>query len=352
MIESTDFKIDYSIRGTTLELFQTFRPDVIESFQSLVKTGAVELLGETYYNSLSWLYSKKEFTYQVKKHSLLVKGLFNIQPSVFRNAEFVFNNELARHVAAMGFNGIVCEGLDRLLNGNTLNQAYSSPGLEWFSLILRNRSRSDDIAFRFGETSWNEYPLTVEKYASSVHRYTDSSNLTLFMDYETFGVHKKKDTGIFNFLENLLVGILADKTWAFRLPSEVLDICDPKAIYDVKETISWNDDKAASCVCCENAMQNNMLKKVYSLETKVNYNGNNMELNWWRQLQSADHFYYMSKTDRFPQDAYGQQNPFESPKAAYKNYLNIITDFELKLIHEGLSLFRGQQQNTINTSLY
>ncbi len=352
LIRKGNFKIAFSISGTTLELFQTFRPDVIESLQSLVQTGAVEILSETYYNSLSWLYSKKDFRLQVEKHASIIRELFGITPAVFRNTEFVYNNELAAFIAAMGYKGIVCEGLDRLLKGSSLNQVYHPPGTDNIGLLLRNRSLSDDIAFRFGQEQWSEYPLTADKYAQWVHAHTDACNISLFMDYETFGTHKKKSSGIFDFLGNLPSALLSDKKWSFVTPSEALEHCDPKAVYDVAETISWNDDKAASCVCCENTMQNNMLKKIYSLEYKVNSNGNEMEQNWWRQLQSADHFYYMSETDRFPGDIYGQQNPFESPEDAYKNYRNIITDFEIKLIHKGLSVFREQQQYTINTSLY
>ncbi len=55
------FKVSYSISGTALELMLQYRPDVIASFQQLVNTGAVEILAETYYNSLSFLYSKNEF---------------------------------------------------------------------------------------------------------------------------------------------------------------------------------------------------------------------------------------------------------------------------------------------------
>ena len=346
------FKLAFSISGTAIELLHAHRPDVLASFQQLVATGCVELLAETYYNSLSWLYSKKEFGYQVKKHAALITRVFGVEPHVLRNTELIYNNQLAVVAQEMGYKGILCEGLEKILQGRTPNQTYAAPGTGDFGLLLRNVSLSDDIAFRFDDPYWNEQPLTAGKYAGWIHSHTDACTINLFLDYETFGIHKKSATGIFEFLEYLPEEILKDDQWGFVTPSAALQVCYQKDIYDVPKTISWKDKDIESCVWCENMQQNNMLKKIYSIENMVHSNGDKDARGWWGQLQSADHFYYMSATGRTANDSYQELNPFESAEAAYKNYVNIITHFEIMLIEQGLSKFRGNHHYLTNTSLY
>jgi alpha-amylase len=346
------FKLAFSISGSTIELLQLYRPDVIDSFRQLTETGCVELLAETYYNSLSWLYSKKEFQYQVEKHSTLIQKTFGLAPAVLRNTELIYNNDLARFAAGLGYKGILCEGLEKILQGRSPNHIYAAPGNGDFGLLLRNVSLSDDIAFRFDDEQWSEHPLTADKYASWIHSHTDASSINLFMDYETFGIHKKTGTGIFEFLENLPIEVMKDDNWNFTTPAETLKACYPKDIYDVPETISWKDKEIECCVWCENTMQNNMLKKIYSLENMLQKNGTSTDRLCWGHLQSADHFYYMSDAGRMAHDAYHAFNPFDSAEAAYKNYLQIITGFEIKLIEHGLAKFNGEHHYLKNTSLY
>ena|SRR5450432_801879 len=346
------FKLAYSISGTTLELLMKYRPDVIKSFQLLAKTGCVEFLAETFYNSLSWMYSKKEFQSQVEKHGALIKELFGMEPVVFRNTELIYDNELAAFIAGMGYKGIICEGIERILQGRNPNQLYIAKGSKNIRLLLRHVSLSDDIAFRFGSDHWNEHPLTAEKFAGWIHAHKDACNVNILVDYETFGIHKTHDTGIFDFLQKLPEAIMSDENWQFTTPSEALAACSANDEYNIEETISWKDKEIECCVWCENTRQNNMLKKIYSLENMVHKNGNEAEINQWRQLQSADYFYYMADNSRTADDAYQYLNPFASPEDAYKNYVNIITDLEIKLIEKGLSKFKDENRHTINPSLY
>ncbi len=101
-----EFKISFSLSGVFLEQALAFAPEVIESFQKLVKTGQVEILEETYYHSLAFLYSKEEFRQQVSQHRLLIQQLFNYTPQVFRNTELIYNNDLALEIESMGYQGI------------------------------------------------------------------------------------------------------------------------------------------------------------------------------------------------------------------------------------------------------
>lgn len=327
------FRISFSISGTVLELFMRHRPDVIQSFKELAATGCIEFLSETYYHSLSSLRSSTEFQRQIIKHTELVKRLFGQEPVVFRNTELIHNNKIAKIVAGIGIKGIICEGVERILQGRSMNQVYTAPGLESykedFALLLRNASLSDDIAFRFDDTNWNEHPLTADKFADWLASHPAADEvINLFMDYETFGIHKKKETGIFDFLQSLPSVVLKKEHLKFALPSEVINERFPKDIYDVPETISWKDKSETNCVWCENVMQNNTLKKIYSIEKMVTGDDDESTMDIWGRLQAADYFYYMS--EKKIEGKYA--SPFSTAAETFRHYTNIITDFEIMLI--------------------
>jgi alpha-amylase len=347
------FKINFSFSGVVLELMERYRPDVLRSFQRLVATGNVEILGETCYHSLSSLHSKTEFEEQVRKHKDMIRSVFKKEPVVFRNTELIYNNKLSRQVADMGFKGLLCEGVEKILKGRSVNKIYEAPCLNDFGLLLRNARLSDDIAFRFDDGNWQEHPLTAEKFGQWLHSHpADTSVINLFMDYETFGSHKKKSSGIFDFLKALPAAVLENRNFVFSTASEALDLHLPNDIYDVSQTISWEDQPAATCVWSENVMQHNTLGKIYSLEKMVKQSGCENFLSTWRRLQSADHFYYMSCLE--DKDAsHKYQNPFATAEDAFRNYNNIITDFEISLIRHGLQTVKKQSSwRSVAASLF
>lgn len=342
------FKISFSISGIVLELFQQYRPDVIRSFKKLAATGCIEFLAETYYHSLSSLYSVTEFQRQIQKHAELIKSLFGMQPVVFKNTELIHNNRIASSIGELGFKGILCEGVERILKGRSCNKIYAVPDYEEPALLLRNATLSDDIAFRFGDPNWSEHPLTADKFADWLHQHQPANTdvINLFMDYETFGVYKKEETGIFQFLEFLPAAVLKNEGFRFSTPSEVLDSHYPKDSYDVSQTISWEDQSNASCIWCENVMQNNTLKKIYSIQNLVLQSTDERDADIWGRLQSADYFYYMA----VPAVAATRQvlslqhkhagkyfNPGTTPQEVFRHYTNLVADFEISLIRKAIA---------------
>ncbi|MEO6454642.1 MAG: glycoside hydrolase family 57 protein [Ginsengibacter sp.] len=341
---SGNFKISYSISGTTLELLLKYRPDVIRSFKRLADTGCVEMLGETYYHSFCYLRSGKEFQRQVNKHFDLVDDIFGLKPKVFRNTELIYDNHLSNVISSLGFEGILCEGVQKLLSGRTPNKLYAAPGIQKdFSLLLRNARLSDDIAFRFGDEQWDGHPLTASTFAEWINAHPqDTEVINLFMDYETFGIHKKKESGIFDFLKALPDHILTDTSFTFNMPSEVIKTCRATDIYNIQNTISWEDSSTDDCVWNENVMQNNALKKIYSLENIVLKSNDERIKDIWGRLQSADYFYYMADGSN-RENSFQNFKPFETPKEAFKYYMNIVTDFEISLIEKELKKSIRQQ---------
>lgn len=345
------FKVNFSLSGTMLQLLTNYRPEVIESFRVLIATGCVEILAETFYHSLSSLHSTPEFSRQVAMHRNLVSELFGLEPAVFRNTELIHNNSMAHIIKEMGLAGILCEGSERLLNGRSANHIYSTPG-NTTPLLLRNSRLSDDIAFRFDDSNWSEHPLTAGKFAEWIHSHPEVDEvINLFMDYETFGIHKPAGSGIFEFLQNLPGKVLANKRFAFSTATDAINNFSAKDIYDAPRTISWNDKNKECCVLCENVMQNNMLKKIYSLQKMVLKNGDQQLIELWGLLQTADYFYYMSDT-RCRDNDHSYLNPFNSPEDAYRNYTAIVTDFELLLIQKGLSAFNYSHYDSPAGMLY
>jgi len=332
------FKISFSISGIVLELFQQHRPDVIRSFKKLAATGCVEFLAETYYHSLSALYSAAEFQRQILKHAVLIKSLFGLAPAVFKNTELIHNNRIALLTAELGLKGILCEGVERILKGRSCNRVYAIPGHDEPALLLRNATLSDDIAFRFGDPNWSEHPLTSDKFAEWLHRHNSENTqvINLFMDYETFGAYKNEETGIFEFLKTLPVAVLRNEAFSFSTPSEVISVHYPKDVYDVSQTISWEDQSNASCVWCDNVMQNNTLKKIYSIRNLVLQSSDEKDADIWGRLQSADYFYYMAEDSR-KQKVNKYFNPFASAREVFQHYTNLVADFEISLIRKAIN---------------
>ena len=326
-----EFKISYSFSGVILEQLEKFAPEVIESFRQLVKTGNVEILDETYYHSLAFLYSKKEFKEQVVLHNKKIKSLFNYSPKVFRNTELVYNNELAKAVEEMGYKGVLAEGADHILGWRSPNFVYKPKGAD-IPLLLKNYKLSDDIAFRFSEKSWKEFPLTIEKYSNWVNGINGNGNVVnLFMYYETFGEHQWSSTGIFNFLKSLPGEILKNKDNNFMTPSEVIKNYKPVAELDIPDVISWADVERDLSAWLGTKMQQSSIKKIYELEPKIKEQKNKKILEEWRKLQISDHFYYMCTKWFNDGDVHKYFNPHDSPYEAFINYMNIFSDLNTKL---------------------
>jgi alpha-amylase len=322
------FRVSYSISGTALEQFERYAPEVLASFKDLVDTGCVEILGETYYHSLSFLYSKEEFQRQIKKHSDKVKSLFGVTPKVFRNTELIYNNDVAWHINEMGYKAILCEGVDRVLNGRSPNFVYSA-AYSGIKCLLKNYKLSDDIAFRFSNKQWVEHPLTAPKFANWVHQVAGSGEvINLFMDYETFGEHQWADSGIFEFLDHMPWEVMKHPDFDFRTPSEVVDSYYPKGVYDVPYFTSWADEERDLSAWLENPMQGEAIRRIYNLEQKIKEKGKNGLIDVWGKLQTSDHFYYMSTKFWNDGDVHKYFSPYDTPFDAYINYMNVLTDFE------------------------
>ena len=326
------FKVSFSISGTALDQFEAYAPEVIQSYRELMATGCVEMLSETYTHSLSFLYSPEEFRAQVRQHDDRIEELFGVRPVVFRNTELIYNNALARTVEDMGYKAILAEGADHVLGWRSPNFLYRPAGCDKLKLLLKNYSLSDDIAFRFSNHQWPEFPLTADKFTNWAQAAVASGNIiNLFMDYETFGEHQWETTGIFQFMEALPDYILRLPGFGFVTPSEAADRYDPVADLDVHNFMSWADAERDLTAWLGNDMQHDAIEAVYRLEPKIRQLNNPGMLRTWQRLQTSDHFYYMCTKWFADGDVHSYFTPYGTPYDAYINYMNVLADFSLRL---------------------
>jgi len=326
------FKLAFSISGIAIDQFETYAPEVIDSFRQLADTGNVEFLSETYAHSLVSLKDKDEFTRQVDEHKEKMVELFAQEPQVFRNTELIYSDEIGAMVAEMGYRGMITEGAKHVLGWKSPNFVYTNAIKPRLKVLLKNFKLSDDIAFRFSNKEWPEYPLTTGKFVKWLNKIDKKDEtINLFMDYETFGEHQWADTGIFEFLRAFPETVLNNSDYTFSTPSEVIRDAQPVGSIHVPNPISWADEERDLTAWLGNPLQEQAFRKLYSLLQRLRSIDHDILKKDFRYLQNSDHFYYMCTKFFSDGEVHSYFNPFDTPYEAFINYMNILSDFEIRL---------------------
>ena len=324
------FKCSFSITGSAIEQFKAYAPEVLESFKKLAATGCVEFLGETYSHSLSSLYSADEFKSEVKLHSAMLKEEFGVKPTAFRNTELIYSDDIAKAVEGMGFKTMLAEGAKHILGWKSPNFVYTDAVDNKLRLLLRNYKLSDDIAFRFSNEGWPEWPLSADKFAQWVASETGDV-VNLFMDYETFGEHQKAATGIFDFMKALPAALLRTGELEFATVSEASKKLQPVAVLHCPHTMSWADEERDVTAWLGNDLQNEAFSKLYAMKDKVRSLKSADFEYVWNFMQTSDHFYYMATKWLSDGDVHSYFNPYGSSYEAFINYMNVLSDFQIEV---------------------
>jgi alpha-amylase len=331
LIEESEgrFRMAMSISGTVIEQMQHHRPDVLESFQELVSTGGVEILAETFYHSLSFVHSTKEFERQVEMHLDKIEEVFHVRPRVFRNTELIYNNAIAAQVETMGFDGVIAEGVEWTLNGQSPNFLYRAPTTARIKTLLRNIGLSDDLGFRFSDKNWGEWPITPEKFAGWV---MDSPGdvVNLFLDYESIGEHQWEDTGVFDFWKDLPAAII-DAGSQFVTPTEAVEVYRASREYDCHFITSWADAERDLSAWMGNVMQQEAIAKVHRIEQAILAVKDPDLTHTWAKMQTSDHFYWMSTKGGSDGNVHSYFSPYPSPYDAYIYFMNVLADLQIRL---------------------
>jgi alpha-amylase len=339
--KNPEVRFAFSISGVIIDQFEKYAPEVLQSFRDLAATGSVEFLSETYYHSLACMLPGKEFEIQILKHAEKLYEHFGVRPSVFRNTELIYNDEIGKKISKFGYLGVITDGVERVLQGRTPNHVFQHPEYDGFKILLRNYRLSDDIAFRF---SSDGTVLTAEKYIGWLNGLNPFDDVvTLAMDYETFGEHQKKETGIFKFLEETLTKLAKSKSFEMVTPSQAMVKNKAHSILNVPYFISWADQERDLSAWLGNEMQRDAFDTLQAMEFDVKNSNNPTLLEIWRNLQTSDHLYYMSTKKGGDGTVHNYFSPYPSPYEAFINYMNVLTDFSMrvKIAKSGAGLFEG-----------
>ncbi|WP_298646099.1 glycoside hydrolase family 57 protein [uncultured Proteiniphilum sp.] len=344
------FKVAFSVSGVALEQLEIYAPEVIDGFRELTKTGNVEFLTETYAHSLASLFDPEEFRNQVKHHSERIEMLFEQKPTVIRNTELIYSDEIAEMVYEMGYSKMITEGAKHILGWKSPNYVYQSAAQPQLKLLLKNSRFSDDIAYRFSNYSWNEYPLTAEKFISWIAGAAPEEEVVnLFLNYETLGNLQPSHTGIFEFFK-ALPRFAFEKGIGFATPSEALDSHEPIGTITVPNPISWTDEERDLSAWLGNKLQQSALKTLYEVGERVRLCTDRRLKQDWLYLQTSDHFHYMS-TKHFGS---GQSpfSPYLSPYDAFNNYMNVLSDFVGRVKAQYPDTVDNEELNALLTTIH
>lgn len=342
-----DFRCAISITGTAIEQLQQYVPEFIELLKKLSDTGKVEFLSETYAHSLASLEDPEEFIRQVKAHDKLIHTLFGQKPKVIRNTELIYDDDIAALIASMGFKGVITEGAKYILGWKSPNFVYSAASAPKLKLLLKNDKLSDDISRRFSDSEWDEYPLTADKYIDWIAQLPEDQQIVnLFMSMETFGEFQPQETGIFQFMR-ALPRFAKERGIAFMTPAEAVSKLKPVDAISVPYPISWADEARDVSAWKGNRLQNEALSKLYALAERVNLCTDRRLKQDWQYLQSSDHFYYMSTKNMADGSAHATFSPYESPYAAFTNYMNALADFEVRVNEQYPESIDNEELNSL-----
>ena len=337
--------------GVALEQFEQYVPEFIDILKKLAATGKVEFLAETYAHSLASLTDPDEFAEQVKLHDEKIRMLFGQTPTVLRNTELIYCDEMAPQIYAMGYKGVITEGAKHILGWKSPNYIYSAAECPELKLLLKNSKLSDDIAFRFSNPDWDAYPLTADKYIDWIASTpAEEQIVNLFMNLETFGELQHRDSGIFQFLE-ALPRFAAERGIEFITPSEAIAKLKPVGELSVMHPISWADEARDTSAWLGNKLQREAFDKLYSVSERVRLCDDRRLKQDWNYLQASDHFFYMSTKHMADGDVHSHFSPYETPFQAFTNYMNVLADFIVRVEEQYPLSIENEELNALLTTI-
>ncbi len=346
------FKFALSVSGVALDQMEVYAPEVIDGLKELSRTGAVEFLAETYSHSLSSLIDPVEFQSQVQQQTQKIKLLFDQEPTVLRNTEMIFSDEIAEMAHSMGYNKMISEGAKLILSWRSPNYVYKSENQPDMKLLLRNSQFSDDISLRFSDYTWKEYPLTAEKYASWIAATSPQEEIfNIFMNYETFGNLQPAHSGIFEFMK-ALPKFAFDRGIEFSTPSQIMDIHKPVGTVSVPNPISWADEERDLSRWLGNKLQKSAFNTLYEISERVRLTNDRRLKQDWSYLQTSDHFYYMSTKHFYDGSMHSKFSPYPSPYDAFNNYMNVLSDFIDRVKAQFPDSVDNEELNSLLTTIH
>ena len=318
------FKCAISLSGCAIEQLENHAPQVIELLQKLNDTGCVEFLAEPYSHGFSSLANPECFKEEVTRLCKKVKSLFGQDPKIFRNSCLIYSDEIGELVASMGFKGMLAEGAKQVLGWKSPHFVYNCNRNPKLKLLLRDYSLSEDISYRFNDSSWNEYPLFADRYADWIAQLPEEDQvINLFMELCALGIFQPLSSNILEFMK-ALPEQLRQRGIVFSTPSEICSKIKSSGDLNVEYPISWVDEERDLSPWLGNVMQREAFEKLYSIADRVRIAGDRRLKQDWDYLQASNNLRFMStKASSYG----GYRGIYSSPYDAFTNYMNILGDF-------------------------
>lgn len=318
------FKCAISLSGVAVEQLENYAPDVIELLQELNETGCVEFLAEPYSHGLSSLTNEEAFKEDVQKQARLMKEMFGKEPKVIRNSSLIYSDDIGEVVASMGFKGMITEGARHILGWKSPHYLYHCALNPDLKLLLRDYKLSDDIALRFANPQWSEYPLFADTYVDWIASLPENEQvINIFMELCALGMFQPLSSHILDFLK-AIPGYAKERGIAFATPSEIIASNKSVDALEVPYPMSWTDEERDTSFCLGNVMQREAFEKLYSMADRVRMCRDRRIKQDWDYLQASNNFRFMSTKSA----SYGMyRGIYDSPYDAFTNYMNILADF-------------------------
>lgn len=349
MIKKTNggFKCSICISGTAIEQLQMYVPEFIDKLRQLADTGCVEFLSGTYAHSLASLEDPEEFLREVKMHDDLIQSLFGKRPTVFANTELIYDDDIALLIKSMGFNTAVTDGAKHILGWKSPNYVYSAATAPDLKLLLTNDKLAEDISRNFNNPEWDEYPLTADKYIRWIASLPEEEQvINLYLSMDTFGSFLPGYTGIFDFMK-ALPAFGNESGVEFTTPSDVVAKLKPVGELSIPYPISDIDEARDVSAWKGNELQREALNKLYGVAERVNMCSDRRLKQDWEYLQSSDHFYYMSTKNMADGADHAAFSPYDSPFAAFTNYMNVLADFLVRVEEQFPESIDNEELNSL-----
>ena len=319
-----EFKCAFSLSGCAIEQLENHAPQVIGLLQELNETGCVEFLAETYSHGFSSLKNEEIFRDEVQRLCKKVKLLFGQEPKIFRNSALIYSDEIGELVASMGFKGMLAEGAKHVLGWKSPHYVYNCCRNPKLKLLLRDYSLSEDISFRFNDSSWSEYPLFAETYADWVAKLPEQDQVVnIFMELCALGIFQPLSSNILEFMK-ALPAQFKQRGITFSTPSELCSKMKSAGDLTVTYPTSWVDEERDLSPWLGNVMQREAIDKLYSIADRVRICRDRRLQQDFDYLQASNNLRFMSTK---PSSYGGYRGIYDSPYDAFTNYMNILGDF-------------------------
>ena len=325
-----DFRLAVLLSGVALAHFERYQPELLTQFRHLAESGYVEFISEPRFHSLSFLFSRPEFREQVKLHRQQLHALLGVTPGTLYCHGLNYNNDFALEADALGFNVILANGTEGLLDGRSPHRIYQPAAFPNLKVLFETNLLADNIA-RFSSASIaSEKPLSAGKFMSFLSQ-KQGDVTALSVNLNTLDEHPLGDAGALEFLHDFPGALLAYKGFTFETPVQTAHSTPPCGSISIPGFASWEAAERESHDLIGNEMQKDALHGLYLLEKEVKAHPDPAILFSWRQLQVSDHFMYMDTKQLSEPHGSAPSNPYHSPYDAYINFMNILTDFSERL---------------------